>query len=354
MINRQNWLDIRSYLHYFEFVRQGDPETAKRYRSHLRHLLEWSDEESLTKARKLENPTYPLYLASLSGARSDGREGPLAPATIVHVLSAARQFFGYAREIWPTRYHHITQSWIELLVPRRRSRQEAHLEEHKFYTLKDVLQIVSTETVTLRQERAKMAVAMLYLSGMRADALASLPAACVNLDAREIHQLPDRGVRTKNNKAAITYLLEIPELMEVLVQWNERLKQLPPDGLWYSNLSTDGMQLRHVSVAVKGRNLMIEHDVRLACEIAGLPYLSPHKLRHGHVVYAMKLARNMAELKAISQNVMHTSVTITDQVYARLTNKDTKTIIGRLGTAKSPVTTEKIDQLISMLQSLKS
>jgi integrase len=99
---------------------------------------------------------------------------------------------------------------------------------------------------------------------------------------------------------------------------------------------------------------MIEHDVRLACEMAGLPYLSPHKLRHGHVVYAMKLARNMAELKAISQNVKHTSVTVTDQVYARLTNKDTKNIIGHLGSGSTTLTTDKIDQLISMLQSLKS
>ena len=56
----------------------------------------------------------------------------------------------------------------------------------------------------------------------------------------------------------------------------------------------------------------------MICALANVPYLSPHKLRHGHVVHALRQARNLEDLKAISQNVMHSSITITDGIYGNL------------------------------------
>jgi hypothetical protein len=59
----------------------------------------------------------------------------------------------------------------------------------------------------------------------------------------------------------------------------------------------------------------------------------------------------MAELKAISQNVMHASVTITDQVYGRLLDSDVQTIISKLGqTQTSSSMEDKIDRLLDLLQ----
>lgn len=92
------------------------------------------------------------------------------------------------------------------------------------------------------------------------------------------------------------------------------------------------MSLKATTKAYQGRNNVIECDVRLICKRAGVPYQSPHKLRHGHVVHALKQARNMAELKAISQNIMHASVVITDQVYGKLVNDNVRSVISNLGT----------------------
>ncbi len=58
-----------------------------------------------------------------------------------------------------------------------------------------------------------------------------------------------------------------------------------------------------------------------------MDYLSSHKLRHSHAVYALKRAHNMAQLKAISQNIMHESVVTTDQTYGRLIDNDVQQII---------------------------
>jgi hypothetical protein len=60
----------------------------------------------------------------------------------------------------------------------------------------------------------------------------------------------------------------------------------------------------------------------------------------------------IAELKAISQNVMHSSVVITEGVYGKLITDDVKTIIGELGkngTGNGNLD-QKISELISLLQ----
>lgn len=332
MINRSNYLQIRAYLRHIDRVRQNDPHTVKRARAHLRHLLEWADETPLTKSRAID-PTYPAYLLT---ARNDSRAIPLAPASIIKGLVVARQFFSFARMEWPHLYKPISDSWIEQLQPPRHIHKDTRLPARKYFSLEDVRKIAAVSAETLREERGQVAVCMLFLSGMRAEALASLPIHCVDLLASQIAQLPESGVRTKGRKAAITYLLDIPELLSVIQRWDQRVRQLPPTALWYATLSTDGMTITAAEKAYEGRHDTVERDVRLICKRAGVEYLSPHKLRHGHVVYALKNARNMADLKAVSQNIMHASVTITDQVYGNLINNDVKEIIASLGTHPSP------------------
>ena len=67
---------------------------------------------------------------------------------------------------------------------------------------------------------------------------------------------------------------------------------------------------------------MVAKGLQKLCERAGVTYHSPHKLRHGHTVYALKRAHDIADLKAISQNLMHSSLTITDSVYGVLSSDD--------------------------------
>jgi site-specific recombinase XerC len=62
-----------------------------------------------------------------------------------------------------------------------------------------------------------------------------------------------------------------------------------------------------------------------------LPYHSPHKFRHGNAVYSIKHAKPVPELKAISQNLMHSNLSITDGIYGILTKEDQKNYITKLG-----------------------
>jgi site-specific recombinase XerD len=350
VIHRQNWLDVRAYLHYIERVRQNDPETVKRARSHLRHLLEWADASPLPRVRTVD-PTFPTYLLT---ARADGKAKTLAPASIVKCLAFTRQFFSHARAEWPLRYKSISESWVELLQPPRAMRADSRLVVHQFYALEDVQHIAAVATETLHEERGKVAVAMLYLSAMRADALASLPISCVDIARRTIRQLPEAGVHTKNSKAAETYLLEIPDLLAVVEAWDHRVRDtLPPSALWYATLSNDGMATTPTTQAFAGRNNTVQRDVRLICERAGVTYLSPHKLRHGHVMWARQYARDMDDFKAISQNIMHSSMVITDSTYGNMLNDSLRTTIARLGTSQTgdeKSIEAKLDELLKLVK----
>jgi integrase len=349
MIHRQNYLDVRAYLHYCAHGRQASTTTVSRYRSALLHLLTWADDVPLPDVRR-RDPAFPAYLLT---ARIDGKSKPLAPPSTVKILQCARQFMQFARNEWPLRYKSITPSWIDLLQPPRKMRAESRLPNLQIYTLEEAQAVASVSVETLREERARMAFAMLFLSGIRPDALASLPISCVDLPARQIMQLPEMGVRTKNSKAARTFLLEIPVLLDVVEAWDARVRQaLPAEALWYATLTSDGMAITPTLHAHVGRNKVVEEDVRLICQRADLPYLPPKQLRHSHIVWALKNARNMADLKAISQNVMHSTVVITDGTYGNLVRDDVRDAIARLGQSQTGDESleAKIDRLLKALE----
>lgn len=347
MIHRQNWLDVRAYLDHMERRVGRDPQTIHKYRGYLRHLLEWADEQPFPQTRQLD-PVYPAYLVT---ARADGKPQPLSFTSIKKNLDAVRAFFRYARLEWPLRYRRISESWISLLQPSRLSTPIPRVEDHQFYTLDELRTLISVSAETPRHERARVGAAMLFLSGMRPDALASLPVQCVDLAHNRILQFPTLGVHTKNNKAAITYLLPIPDLLAVVDAWHQRMQAFAPDGLWYAPLHDNGWEFIKSTRAIIGRHYVLGEDIRLLCDRAGIPYKSPYKMRHGHIVYARNLARDMSEVKAISQNVMHANMLITDQVYGALTGNQVQQTIASLGSQPASSSQTDIRRLIELLQS---
>ncbi len=333
MINRQNWLDVSAYLIYSRRQRQTEVRTVQRYRTHLSHVLIWADEKLLVNARSFD-PTFPAYLV--------GRG--FSPATLAKTLEVARRFFDFARNEWPTRYKGLSESWIESLQPPKSSGLQSRLKEHEHYQLEDVLKIAALPVETLREKRDRAAACFLFLSAMRVDAFASLPISCIDLERNEILQLPERGVRTKNSKAARTHLLEIPELLEVVREWDSIVrKELSPAALWFSVMNRDGQQLTGGTKAHARRGQDVAEALIRLCERANIPYLSPHKLRHGHIVYALQNVSDMAGLKAISQNVMHSSVVTTDSIYGNLDGSKIHQVYAGMSKSKQPSQAQSSD-----------
>ena len=339
MINRENYHMVKRNLYFRGHTIQNDERTIKTYWQSLKHLLQWADNKSFKDAPKIK-PTFPEYLLTARNPSYEGidLEKPLTPKYMNKVLSHARAFFEWAKD-YERGYSVISDGWIKTLQTRRSVGAQSRLTEHSFWLLEDVRKIIALEPKNLREERDAAALAFMYLSGMRIGAFVTLPASCVDMEKHSVRQLPEMGVQTKNHKAAVTFLFPIADLLEIVKKWDARIKALEGEYNWYPPLNHDGwagtkLKAGLLQGAYSGRAEAFDKGMKMLCERAGVPYKSPHKIRHGHGVYGVKKSRDMGELKAVSMNLMHANISITDGIYGRLANDDMADIISSFGEEK--------------------
>lgn len=329
MITRDNYRLVKAHLAYREKVIQNDAGTVATYWQSLKHLLQWAGNRPFKDAPKIL-PSFPEYLLT---ARNDGKSKQLTPKYMVKALSHARAFFDWLR-LYERGHSTITEAWIETLKVRRSAGTQSRLQERSYWSLEDVRKIITLRPETLRERRDISALAFLFLSGMRIGAFVTLPLDCVDLARRRVRQLPEKGVQTKNSKAAVTFLLPVPDLLEVVSNWDSFMRE-QTDGPynWFPPISFDGTKILPglLTGQYTGRAESFDKGLSELCALAGVPYKSPHKIRHGHGVYGVKKAKDIAQLKALSQNLMHANIGITDGIYGRLAEDDLAEIIQNFG-----------------------
>jgi integrase len=350
VVNRDNYLLVRSFLQYLREVTQLSADSVERYRFYLRHLLLWADETPLSEAHSLR-PTLPDYLSALC-ASTTGR-APRAAETQSKIIYNTKRLFTWAKLDQPRDFRNVPTAWIDALRPSRGT--AGHDGEHVFVTLDEVRWLIAVPNPQndLALGRDQAAAALLFLSGMRAGALGSLPIAALDLSARTVKQWPSLGVRTKNRKAATTYLLEIPDLIEVVQRWDDFIRaQLPPEAMWYTPVIVhlDGKTLSSDPAGLN-RTVAVGKRMRRLFAAAGLPARSTHKFRHGHAVWALQHAQTMADYKAISMNLMHDDVRVTDGIYAPLLRSEVRERVSRLAEQSSPgaVSDEKLVEYLRQI-----
>lgn len=343
MVNKKNWQLIKKYLEYRLKVDQICEGSYRKEETHVRFILEWAADRPFIKSPSIR-PTLPEYMLS---ARLDGSQGRLSPGYIKKVLAAARRFFTWLAENQPG-YKIIKQSWINTLKAKRLSEAPRTKDA---VSLEEITAIAKAPASSTVERRIRAAAVMLFLSGMRIGALVSLPIQAVDIENRRITQDPRLGVRTKNRKYGITSLLDIPELLEVVKDWDKEVRsQLPLEGFWFAPLSPDTGEFDLTCFEIgEHRGTLANKNLRAWLEKVGLPYHSPHKFRHGHVHYAMARAKTIEDYKAISLNVMHANMEITDQFYSVLNDNQVHERISSIGKVETPK--EAVDQgLLALFQ----
>ena len=323
MIKRSNYFDVMAYLDYHEKIMQSSSKTIKRKWGHLRHLLNWADGVLFPNARRIA-PTYPAYLLT---ARNDGKDKQLSPASMQRACLEARSFFEWAKINKPVRYKKIPQSWIDSIRISREHRPQSILEDREYYSLSEVRKLIDFIPERLIDKRDRASTAFVFLSGVRVSVLVSIPLKCIDVRDRTVSQLPSEGVRTKNSKAARTYMLPIDDLLAVVSEWHEIVSNgLGEDALWYPGLTTDGMKwnLAKNQGTIEAKRMSFSRGLKRICKQVGIEYKSPHKLRNGHGVFGVKAAKTIEDFKAFSQNMMHESMEITDRLYGRLAGDNVK------------------------------
>lgn len=326
-ICRQNWLDVQEYVAHVE-KRGRSPETVKRVRGFLRHLLLWAGETPFGQAREID-PALPTWLLT---SRLDGIDKPLSPVSMRKICQYAQLFFTFMRGEYFSRYRKITPSWVDMIEPSIAHGLHSQYKEHAFYKIEDIRRIAELPVAKLREERDRAAICFLFVSAMRAQAFVSMPIKCVDLGTMTVKQFPELGVRTKNGKAAVTSLLQLRGCMEVVQAWDAKLRAngMTGDDLWFPVVDMRGEFVKREKMNFINRRTDVADGLKSFCKRLGITYLSLHKLRHGHIYFMMNRVKDMKGLKALSQNVMHSSVAITDGIYGRLVIDDIKDVYGAI------------------------
>lgn len=327
MIERQNYLKIKEHLKYLEEVLQLNPASVNRYRFYLRHLLLWADDQNFRNVQTIR-PTLPSYLVSLPGKTG---KGTLAGLSQKKIMDSSKRFFRWAKSTYPREMNSLPIAWIDTL---RLPRQPQVSTENVFVTLEEVQNLISVpvpeKNIVLLRDQA--AAAMLFLSGMRASAFTTLPISGVDLENLTLRQWPELGVHTKNSKKATTFLLNIPELLDPVRRWDTIIRpSLPASTPWYAPIAhTWGDQYFSTEKPGTTRSHALQKRLEILFSLANVKSKSPHKFRHGHAVYGLLHAQTMADYKAVSMNLMHDSIEITDSTYAPMLSSDVQERIASL------------------------
>jgi len=333
VINRENWLLVRRYLEYRQDVDLLGSASLRLEKTWLSHVLIWADSLSFERV-PAHRPTFPQYLQARD----------LSPVYISHVTRAARRFF-----FWLSKHRRgfsvISAAWLDTLrAPGARARSEDR--SHEFVSYAEICAIASAPVQTIRERRIRASAVFWWLSGIRVGAFVSLPVSAVDLDKLTVKQHPKMGVKTKFKKHATTFLLDIPDLLGVVRSWDEEIRAAG-SRFWFASVSPEtGMIDPSVFEVGQHRGIRASKDLRCWLARVGLPYHSPHKFRHGHAVYAIKNARTISALKAISQNLMHSSLKITDGVYGVLSDLDVQSEISSLGKKQDDDLIQKLRELL--------
>lgn len=316
---------MKKYLEYRRSVDQITEGSAKQEETHMRYVLRWAQETSFQKVEDIR-PTFPEFL--VANPLSE-RKKPLSPVYIKKTLATARMFFTWLHENEPG-YKKIKPAWIKKIKVKRLVNIPRTTE---YVTLDEMLAIAARSVRTARARRARAALAFLYLSGMRIGAFISLPIQAVDIPNRTVYQDPSLGVRTKNSKYGKTVLLEIPELLKVVQDWDDEIRAvLPPNGFWFAPLSFITGEIDPSILEVgKHRFTLARRDLKAWLEHENLPYHTPHKFRHGHIHYGLAHSRTAADMKAVSLNVMHSDIKTTDQFYSSFEGEELKNRISSFG-----------------------
>lgn len=326
--------NILTLLQYQEFLKAKTTCSGislKTYEAYSNLILNWAAEQPLTKAPSFEVP-FPKYLIN----QLNSKNRHYSSEYMKGCCSYTRRFFKWARDN-KKGYRKIKEEWIMKINPEKTI---DGVQEIDFYSLDKVLRICELKPDSMRIRRAIAALAFLLLSGMRISAFLTLPIKDVNLDAHTVRQLPADGVCTKYNKAAITTLLVNTKLMKIIREWDDLVRaQCPPESSWYARLDNTGKFVPRMIVPMTIENkdeLKMKaiypysgfcKDLRKICKMAGVTYKSPHKARYGHIHLGFSKAKTAEERKAVSLNAMHESLSVTDEVYARMSSAKANQIL---------------------------
>ncbi|PKN90987.1 MAG: hypothetical protein CVU44_21240 [Chloroflexi bacterium HGW-Chloroflexi-6] len=344
LVNRDNYLLVKKYLVELGDERQIAQVSLERYRFYLRYPLLWATDTPFTQAHTIK-PNLFVYLDEVKNESG----APLAGETRKKIVENTRKFFEWCKMTQAAKFRGLPSAWIQKLKFNKKNVAQA-TGEPEFVSLDETIQLatLSEEADDLAHWRDRAMAARLFLTGERASAAVTSPISAINFDDLSLKQWPELGVKTKNGKKATTFMFNIPELIAVARSWDNYVRaNLPPESPWYAPVNSQwGEQTLSSETPGKNRNVGLNKRLGLLFEQANLSFRSAHKFRHGHAAYGLLHCRTMADYKALSLNLMHESLEITDSIYVHLKQEELRNRMTNLAAQPTCVPDGELEQFL--------
>lgn len=256
----------------------------------------------------------------LKGKNKQGTKDSVSLSYCYDILRYLKLFFVWLAQ--QTGYKRINKTAIDYLnLTKGEVRIATQPKDQPFPTLEEVKKVI--ESITGKSEiemRDKSLISLVFLTGARISAVASLPIRSFDREKLIIDQNPAFKVKTKNSKRIVSVFVSLPykEPSVYFLEWFDYLvnvrKFSPDDPIFPATKTengTDNLGFYNTEKvgaifwksSAPARKIFEKRFVQ-----ADVKYYHPHTLRHLLVKEIAKLPLTEEQKKAISQNFGHENV----------------------------------------------
>lgn len=321
-INRINWTLMNDYIDSLRNEGIYSEKSLAAMRNALMKFIIYAGMTPIATIEKVERESFTAFLYNLKSEITDTR---LEFEYRRKILEYTKRFLLWLRK---KKKINISDDYIDAIRIRDRRNTNWKMEQISTdaYKFEDILRVADYRPETLNMQRAKAAMLMGFLSGLRDGALVTLPFTDVYLqsDKPYIIQMVEHGTHLKNSKNIRTALInnsEVSGMLETVREWqrivktqyleqvgdipapNEVTAEFCPYPYWFAPFSCTTGLIDFSQKPGISRASGYRRDIMELCEKVGITYHRPHTLRHLHVLYLKRFAKNYADMETIARNI---------------------------------------------------
>lgn len=259
----------------------------------------------------------------------------------------------------------INKEHIECL---RLSREQTEMaltpQRERYPTLEIVQKVVHSMPVNTELDlRDRALISFTLLSGMRDNAIITLPIKCFDIDSLEVYHDVKGCVKSKFSKTHQTYLFPFDSrMLDYVINWynylvKEKLYSLDsplfPRNKVEQAENSKSFTCKTFEPESWKTTLPITEIFKYRFEQACCEYYSPHTFRHLANHLTKKACRSIEEFQAVSQNFGHQHMGTTFSNYGKLPAYQVKEVILGLdfsGKKKGEISKDKLKKLLEMIE----
>ncbi len=325
-INSQN---ERIKRKYFEWLKEGRGFSVSTIDQIARSIGFWEAFIGMLDFREFDTDKVKAFKKKLHEKTSPITGQLLSLTTQHHHLLHLSEFYKWLSQQQGYKAKISASDAVYFSLDRKQTRVALDRPQRRFPTPEIISKLLHSIPINNEIDRRDRAlIAFSFLSGMRIDAIASLPLGCVDADDMTVLQDPALGVRTKFAKRIPTVMFDFdPFGVEVIKGWVSFLRKeklfTDTDPFFPSTkvrqesgtFSFAATQLDRAFWRGSGpaRQIFIKRF-----QEAGMDYYSPHSFRRAAVNVALSLCKTPSDFKAVSQNLGHEKIATTMFDYANL------------------------------------